>query len=203
MTRTNVHCNNNNVVVVAGTSTGTSTAAATTTAQQLSRGRTLLPLFGFHKRDLVCYSTETDEWQLLDVLPEGDDSIIAPVCISALGSHKLFVTGPQNKDTNSFTSLIYNTRSAAAAASTPMMSCSTKNTRSSTTSPSSSRKKMKLKHHHPSPAPEDHEQQQLQDHEQQLKISPTATNLFRGKWEFLRPGKKFQGVILTSCVVEI
>jgi hypothetical protein len=62
---------------------------------------------------------------------------------------------------------------------------------------------MKLKHHHPSPAPEDHEQQQLQDHEQQLKISPTATNLFRGKWEFLRPGKKFQGVILTSCVVEI
>ncbi|CAM6007133.1 unnamed protein product [Sphagnum balticum] len=206
MTRTNLHSNNNHVVVVAGTSTSTSTtAAATTTAQQLRRGRTLLPLFGFHKRDLVCYSTETDEWQLLDVLPEGDDSIIAPVCISALGSHKLFVTGPQNKDTNSFTSLIYNTRSAAvaAAASTPMMSCSTKNTRSSTTSPSSSRKKMKLKHHHPSPAPEDHEQQQLQDHHQQLKISPTATNLFRGKWEFLRPGKKFQGVILTSCVVEI
>ncbi len=204
MTQTNLHCNNNNVVVVAGSSTSTSTAAATTTAQQLRQGRTLLPLFGFHKRDLVCYSTETDEWQLLDVLPEGDDSIIAPVCISALGSHKLFVTGPQNKDTNSFTSLIYNTRSAAAAAaSTPMMSCSTKNTRSSTTSPSSSRKKMKLKHHHPSPAPEDHEQQQLQDHEQQLKISPTATNLLRGKWEFLRPGKKFQGVILTSCVVEI
>jgi hypothetical protein len=206
MMRTNLHSNNNHVVVVAGTSTSTSTtAAATTTAQQLRRGRTLLPLFGFHKRDLVCYSTETDEWQLLDVLPEGGDSIIAPVCISALGSHKLFVTGPQNKDTNSFTSLIYNTRSAAAAAaaaSTPMMSCSTKNTRSSTTSPSSSRKKIKLKHHHPSPAPEDHEQQQLQDHHQQLKISSTATNLW-GKWEFLRPGKKFQGVILTSCVVEI
>jgi hypothetical protein len=70
-----------------------------------SRGQ--LPLFGFHQRELVWYSAEKDEWQLVDVLPEGEDSIADPVCVTQLGADKLFVTGPRNGDDSSFTSLVY------------------------------------------------------------------------------------------------
>lgn len=63
-------------------------------------------LFAFHLNQLLCYSPETNAWDIVDYVPEGDRGIATPVCATGFGN-SIIVTGPWSAEDKSYRTLVY------------------------------------------------------------------------------------------------
>lgn len=64
-------------------------------------------LFAIHDREILAYYSSANKWEVLDELPEGDDGISPPLCVTSYG-RKLVVTGTCNVDEEKYRTFLYN-----------------------------------------------------------------------------------------------